>query len=1206
MFNQDAADWVEQTIAKSDNPELLALMVVSDVLFDDISKNQRAVDGLVVDIHKRMFDGIEKMHKNGRISKSEFDEISKDFWDGLKGNLGRDAKGRFKSGPGDMTGGATRAGAQTGRYLSGAAAGFVHSSSQQGLAPKTEKGGYDLVATLGQANQKDKSQFADDWGRAANKPHSSNARTYGRIEAGSKVLGGIGVATGNPGMVAAGAVGQYAGKFGPEAEKVFGPSIRRAMYRYRGIERTPEKSLLDAEKASLEAGGDPKYVGHMVAREFLNQKLPEMRLAELQRTSGRTTPSEGIIIDAKGQISHQAFGHADDHYLPFNLANMKDLKGGEYLRTRTAGGLTSEDIYAGLMSGAKRMTVLSNSGEFTLEFADDLRGARRHGSIARTMTDRYKRTLDTIQNDKLTRGEVPADVKAEIRQKIEQDMPAALHPQEKIDEAYTKALQDYQQSDSLTQGEMKALDQQARVTLAQQKISPDSPDYDKAFQRQRVLLHEQAQDNKRNSRYQLNGDGYATAMEALREQYPYFIKDVSYQTRNEKTTKVRDGIKAGTSRATSGNDLKVWRDSDTRAKSYTLKTDKGFVNANEERPSTNKTAYSFDRKPKTDEAAPNAAAGAPQKPQAQAPAGPNTSSRNRDAAARQAQAKVAEHIQKLPFGTLQQVVAAERKDSGNKNAFPVLGALVDAPESELPYVVADLAESPEGMSQLSNELAQVERKLDVGDGAFQQQKAFIGQVRQAILGSTVPKTGWDPKRLGRETMDFSDLGEGFQLGDGAEKHQAAKQALAPKAKPLLDLAGGDRTLANRIVDAATKGATTAPAGTPEGLRQGIEAALTNHQDTVLESAKALGAIDYLDHIGRMEGNGGASPKAPAIPVTPTPGGAVSAPTAPSTPAKPQPSSPDSSRTEAPRDEFTQIYDRFAKNTVGQEQLKQSVKEFAAMMSRRKALADEGHKLEPMDVPTFVMSGAPGTGKTSSANALGEILHAAGVTESPKVTTKLAGELTGTHVGDAAALTAKAVQEAKGGVLLVDEAHALLHNQYGQSVASALVGAIQPGSKTAVILAGYPGQMDKVVALDPGMERRVSEKFALKSFSGPELRQITQQMLQSRLSVPMDLTPEGFQALGNVLAAQKKKDPASFGNAGAVLKELKAAERRHAVRVGNDVKNTTLDAQDFQPRLTVKRASTLTQKTLPDATETTKPGDLRKPAAQRYMRVRGTQ
>ena len=101
----------------------------------------------------------------------------------------------------------------------------------------------------------------------------------------------------------------------------------------------------------------PSRPGRSGAGSAIVEQLPDARscpaqaaLYNLQLASGNTPPSEGVIINANGQIVTQAVGYGDDHYLPFNLKNLKALKGGEYIRTRSVGGLTSEDIYTGLIS----------------------------------------------------------------------------------------------------------------------------------------------------------------------------------------------------------------------------------------------------------------------------------------------------------------------------------------------------------------------------------------------------------------------------------------------------------------------------------------------------------------------------------------------------------------------------------------------------------------------------------------------------------------------------------------------------------------------------------------------------------------------------------------------------------------------------------------------------------------------------------------
>ena len=147
--------------------------------------------------------------------------------------------------------------------------------------------------------------------------------------------------------------------------------------------RIPEdrrRQILDATKAkvrSVQRPGKPTWTEQNAASAAIIDHLqrptseggaaPEKKLYNLQLASGNVPPSEGVILDRDGQIVTQAIGYGDDHYLPFNLKNLKALKGGSYIRNRSVGGLTSEDIYTGLVSGARQVTVVSRSGVFTMK-----------------------------------------------------------------------------------------------------------------------------------------------------------------------------------------------------------------------------------------------------------------------------------------------------------------------------------------------------------------------------------------------------------------------------------------------------------------------------------------------------------------------------------------------------------------------------------------------------------------------------------------------------------------------------------------------------------------------------------------------------------------------------------------------------------------------------------------------------------------------
>lgn len=373
--------------------------------------------------------------------------------------------------------------------------------------------------------------FTERWTDASGDTKGTNERTYRRIQAGSQLLGDVAP---GPKAQMASQFGQFVGQYGPEAEKVIGPKMRRTAYRYRGTERTPDKELISAHNYELRQAGITRQgqapeqaaaLGQKAAAAYLLKRLPNLQLAEIQRKSGKIPPSEGVIIDKDGKIVTQAVGFADDHYLPFNLKNLKNLKGGHYVRSRSMGGLTTEDIYTGLISGARSVSVVSNSGIFTIYFADDLRGARRHSDKANSMVERYAKTLDAIKEGQIERERLDPAIRAEIREEIENKYEGqSWVSRNEIEEEIAEEIKNYKSNPYLTKGELEQIEQHVARRRAQG--TPENK-----IKRERNELIEAAMEKKTSRFYSLDGEGYAAAAEALKEQYPYFIENVNFMHR---------------------------------------------------------------------------------------------------------------------------------------------------------------------------------------------------------------------------------------------------------------------------------------------------------------------------------------------------------------------------------------------------------------------------------------------------------------------------------------------------------------------------------------------------------------------------------------------------------------------------------------------------------------------------------------------------
>lgn len=123
---------------------------------------------------------------------------------------------------------------------------------------------------------------------------------------------------------------------------------------------------------------------------MLRSRLPTQRTYE----AGAEPPSEGFIIDGNGNVLAHAVGRGSDHFLPFNTRHLKQMRKEdrvEFVRSRMVGGPTIEDLRAAMMMGADRLTVVSNSGTYTLDFTKRSHGIKlEHFEVL----NRYQEILD--------------------------------------------------------------------------------------------------------------------------------------------------------------------------------------------------------------------------------------------------------------------------------------------------------------------------------------------------------------------------------------------------------------------------------------------------------------------------------------------------------------------------------------------------------------------------------------------------------------------------------------------------------------------------------------------------------------------------------------------------------------------------------------------------------------------------------------------
>ena len=242
-----------------------------------------------------------------------------------------------------------------------------------------------------------------------------------------------------------------------------------------------------------------------------------------------------------------------------------------------------------------------------------------------------------------------------------------------------------------------------------------------------------------------------------------------------------------------------------------------------------------------------------------------------------------------------------------------------------------------------------------------------------------------------------------------------------------------------------------------------------------------------------------------------------------------------------------VLDALDAELIGLAGVKLRIREIAAMLMVDRARARFGLSASR---PSLHMSftGSPGTGKTTVALRMAEILHALSYLRVPKVHAVTREDLVGQFIGHTAPKTKEALAKAAGGVLFIDEAYYLYRpdneRDYGQEAIEILLQEMESGrGGTAVIFAGYPDRMETFFASNPGLSSRVAHHLQFEDYTKEELTAIAEKMLTSdsyRFSAGAE------QAFAEYL--DRRLAMPRFANARSVRNALERARLRQAGRL----------------------------------------------------------
>ena len=255
--------------------------------------------------------------------------------------------------------------------------------------------------------------------------------------------------------------------------------------------------------------------------------------------------------------------------------------------------------------------------------------------------------------------------------------------------------------------------------------------------------------------------------------------------------------------------------------------------------------------------------------------------------------------------------------------------------------------------------------------------------------------------------------------------------------------------------------------------------------------------------------------------------------------------------------------------IGLESVKKSIHENITYLNFTKLRKEKGFDDGSTISLHSVFTGNPGTGKTTVVKKLGKIYQKMGLLSKGHVYEVDRSVLVGEYIGQTAPKVKKAIDEARGGILFIDEAYSLARSgedskDYGKEVIEILIKEMSDGpGDLAVVVAGYPKEMNVFIDSNPGLKSRFSEYFHFDDYLPEELYQIA---LYAAEHKQLTVAPEAQEYLKEQLTEAYRKRDNSFGNARFVYGVIEEAKQDMGLRL---MKSENMDA------LTKEDLSTIT-------------------------------
>ncbi len=252
-------------------------------------------------------------------------------------------------------------------------------------------------------------------------------------------------------------------------------------------------------------------------------------------------------------------------------------------------------------------------------------------------------------------------------------------------------------------------------------------------------------------------------------------------------------------------------------------------------------------------------------------------------------------------------------------------------------------------------------------------------------------------------------------------------------------------------------------------------------------------------------------------------------------------------TEAPSEDTLEDLLAELDGLAGLDRVKNDVSSLVKLMQTVRRREDMGLAAPPLS-RHLVFTGNPGTGKTTIARLYGRILAAVGLLDRGHLVEADRSALVGEYVGHTGPKTTRVFEQARGGVLFIDEAYTLTQyagtNDFGQEAIATLLKLMEDHrDDVVVIVAGYPREMEVFVRSNPGLASRFNRTLIFEDYDSAELVTIVEHQADQH---QYELTPTAREALTAHFDTLPRER--GFGNGRAARQLFQAMTERQAYRV----------------------------------------------------------